>query len=418
MPNPAGSTRRRHSKPCKVVCLRCKRMFDSNAALEQHRAAKHGETPNAEHITLMDVPVGKTAENERWSIIPIDEHREQWDLLSQSCHSLSELPQSYRREKFSRDEIDGYSRCRNCKGVKRRVEGKIGCAYHTRGLSKKNSNEKPMYLCCNTKNAGCVTATSHEYVPPGKLLSIKLQKFKATPDRQYKNPRECVAIALDCEMVSTIAGQYPVSISAIDYLTGSVLINYLITPSVRVLDWRTKFSGITEAMVTQAVTDGTALPHWEAARALLWTYMTPQTILIGQSLSNDLNALGMVHTRVVDSEILTRHAVGKEFARSWGLKRLCGLLLGITIQEGEGHDSLEDAFAAREVVLWCLNNTEKLAAWAGEQRNALIQEQNAAKERAKIKEAKKEAKGKAKENEHLVQEKENKQPADSLDIES
>ncbi|KMU91903.1 RNA exonuclease 3 [Coccidioides immitis H538.4] len=306
MPNTAGSTRRRYSKPCKVACLRCKRMFDSNAALEQHRAAKHGDTPNAEHITLMDVPVGKTAENERWSIIPIDEHREQWDLLSQSCHSLSELPQSYRREKFSRDEIDGYSRCRNCKGVKRRVEGKIGCAYHTRGLSKKNGNEKPMYLCCNTKNAGCVTATSHEYMPPGKLLSIKLQKFKATPGRQYKNPRECVAIALDCEMVSTIA------------------------------DWRTKFSGITEAMLTEAASH----------------------------------------------------------------------------QEGEGHDSLEDAFAAREVVLWCLNNTEKLAAWAEEQRNVLIQEQNAAKERAKIKEAKKEAKGKAKENEHLVQEKENKQPAE------
>jgi hypothetical protein len=35
------------------------------------------------------------------------------------------------------------------------------------------------------------------------------------------------------------------------------------------------------------------------------------------------------------------------------------------------HDSMEDAFAAREVVLWCLNNTAKLEEWATRKGNTI-----------------------------------------------
>lgn len=131
--------------------------------------------------------------------------------------------------------------------------------------------------------------------------------------------------------------------------------------------------------MSKAVARGQTLPSWEAARAALWGHMDSETILIGQSLSNDLKALGMVHTRIVDSEILTKKAVGPGCPRSWGLKKLCESFLGLKIQAGNsGHISLEDAFAARELVLWCIRNPETVTAWAREQR-VLLEEERAKK---------------------------------------
>jgi DNA polymerase III epsilon subunit-like protein len=62
--------------------------------------------------------------------------------------------------------------------------------------------------------------------------------------------------------------------------------------------------------------------------------------------------------------------VGPNVKRQWGLKTLCRELLGVDIQQKSrrGHDSVEDAFAAREVVLWCINNTAGLEVWADQQR--------------------------------------------------
>lgn len=50
--------------------------------------------------------------------------------------------------------------------------------------------------------------------------------------------------------------------------------------------------------------------------------------------------------------------------RQWGLKMLCQELLNIVIQnDGKGHDYLEDALAAREVGLWCIQRPWELANW-------------------------------------------------------
>jgi DNA polymerase III epsilon subunit-like protein len=187
------------------------------------------------------------------------------------------------------------------------------------------------------------------------------------------------AIALDCEMVgvgdkneSEIA-----RISAIDYLTGEILIDTLVQPTQFVTDWRTKFSGITKEAMSTAILQGRTLQGWPVARALLFEYIDADTVLIGQALHFDLIALGIQHQRVVDSAILASEAVGHGVKRRWGLKDLCDQLLDIKIQkDGQvGHDSVEDAFAAREMVLWCINHPSALSRWGKKRRNEYYSKQ-------------------------------------------
>jgi hypothetical protein len=60
--------------------------------------------------------------------------------------------------------------------------------------------------------------------------------------------------------------------------------------------------------------------------------MDSETILIGHALQNDLKALGIVHGRVVDTQILTKELVGGIAGvlpnRAWGLKGLARDILG------------------------------------------------------------------------------------------
>jgi DNA polymerase III epsilon subunit-like protein len=152
-------------------------------------------------------------------------------------------------------------------------------------------------------------------------------------------------------------------LSAIDYLTGEVLVDSLVIPDAKVTNWRSAVSGITRGDMASAVAAGLALHGWKAARAELWKHIDSGTVLVGQALKHDLDVLRITHERIVDSAILTAEAVGLQGRRQWGLKTLCRELLATTIQDN-GHDSVQDAFAAREVVLWCLSNKRALEEWA------------------------------------------------------
>lgn len=166
-----------------------------------------------------------------------------------------------------------------------------------------------------------------------------------------------------------------VRLCAVDYISGEVLIDSLVVPAEKIVQWRTRYSGVTPAMLAGARARGQALKGWQGARAELWKYMDADTILIGQSLHNDLSALRMVHTCVVDSAILTKMAVSPDCSRSWSLKTLSNVLLDLEIQTGKhGHDCLEDTLATREVVLECNRNPQKLEAWADNERMSILEE--------------------------------------------
>ncbi|KAJ5087263.1 ribonuclease H-like protein [Penicillium angulare] len=160
-------------------------------------------------------------------------------------------------------------------------------------------------------------------------------------------------------------------ISAIDFLTGDILISRYVVPSEEILDWRSKFTGITKSIMESAMLSGAAFKDWREARENLWQFADSSTVFVGQSLNYDLEVLGICHSRVVDSAILTAEAVfpscnsSERLPRAWSLKAVSKVLLGLEIQSDDrAHSALEDAYAVRDVVIFCIRNPEELKSWA------------------------------------------------------
>ncbi|KAJ5784123.1 uncharacterized protein N7518_009800 [Penicillium psychrosexuale] len=211
---------------------------------------------------------------------------------------------------------------------------------------------------------------------PSKKPSPKTGHFRQVPRSSDNLPRRR-AIVLDCEMVQVEAGRRELAfLSAIDFLTGEVLIDNYVQPKSRVVNWDSRFSGVTPSAMNKAVRKGTALFGWEEARSKLWEFMDSETILIGHSLNNDLDVLGIIHWNIVDSSIITSEAVfytvhaGEPLNRTWSLKTLTNELVNYDIQVGkQGHSALEDAHATRDIVIWCLRYPEHLKVWADNARD-------------------------------------------------
>lgn len=208
---------------------------------------------------------------------------------------------------------------------------------------------------------------------PKKAHALPLELFKYTPQRQPAGgPGKRKAVALDCEMVGTNTRHSELAyLSAVDFLTGEVLIDSFVYPTGTVVSWRTKKSGINRANMNKAWTSGKALNGWHAARDKLWEFIDDHTVLVGHALQNDLQVLGIVHSAIVDSSLVTAGAVfntlesDKRFPRVWALRKLATALLNRDIQNSnKGHSALEDAYAARDLVLCAIRTPSVLAEWA------------------------------------------------------
>ncbi|OOF98999.1 hypothetical protein ASPCADRAFT_204674 [Aspergillus carbonarius ITEM 5010] len=226
---------------------------------------------------------------------------------------------------------------------------------------------------------------------------VRRDLFRHTPppisdSSGYRRGRR--AVVIDCEMVRVTRGRREIAfLAAIDFLTGEVLISQYVEPRYRVTSWDTKVSGITPSAMAAAIESGEALRGWLGARWALWEFVDSDTVLIGHALQNDLDTLGMIHSRVVDSSILTAEAVfntlrpTEPFPRVWGLKALAGDMLARKIQSGRrGHRAVEDAAATRDVVMWCLKNPDLLNSWADNARS-YYQMQEGLKKKAREKKA-------------------------------
>jgi len=125
---------------------------------------------------------------------------------------------------------------------------------------------------------------------------------------------------------------------------GSVLFDLLVKPAKPITDYLTPYSGITAAMlepVTTTLAD---------VQAKLLPLLTTNTILVGHSLNSDMNALQLTHPNLVDTSILYPHPRGPPLKSS--LKWLSQKYLSQDIQKGgaKGHNSIEDARAALDLV--------------------------------------------------------------------
>ena len=223
---------------------------------------------------------------------------------------------------------------------------------------------------------------------PDPRTTAKYLEQASTPPPSPRRTK-VQAVALDCEMAGVQGGASElVLLCAVDYLSGETLVNKLVRPLSRVVDWRTRYSGVSASMMTAAAMQGATLNGWKGARDALWEYIDADTILVGHALHHDLSVLRTIHTRIVDSSILTNKAAGPVCSRTWSLKTLCKDFLGIDIQTGgrKGHDCLEDALATRQVVLWCMQNPREFKRWGN-----IMKEEERLKSEQREKERKKKA---------------------------
>jgi RNA exonuclease 1 len=217
---------------------------------------------------------------------------------------------------------------------------------------------------------------------------------------------------MDCEMGTALSGDSElIRVTVIDYFSGAVLVNNMVEPDVPMSHLNTRFSGVSWADIRNAKKQGTCLAGKASARSAVWNYVGPETIVIGHGVSNDLRALRWIHTLILDSFVMesshtkihendasktidgevkedngsddliarmerstvsglqvTAEATttpGQKKRRGspgrLSLKTLVNKYLDVDIQTAgkKGHDSLEDAVAARNLVHWMITESKR-----------------------------------------------------------
>ncbi|KAJ3455188.1 hypothetical protein MRS44_013788 [Fusarium solani] len=245
-------------------CHQCVKWFGSKNSLAQHRADKHWKpraaVPSASPPSVPDtganillsplIPGSYTSSDREYKLLSPLDMNAVYDLLLVTCHSQDRL----------------------------RMEG---------------------YVLPDDLNKASRS---------GQKQTKMLKQCLPTPVCEPLSPKR-KAIAFDCEMAGVEGGRSEVvSICAVDFFTGEILMNSLVKPREPILEWRSHIHGITPSIMSIAVTLRQALDGWEAAREELWKHVNEHTVLVGQSLQNDLKALRVVHTKVIDTAIVTAEA--------------------------------------------------------------------------------------------------------------
>lgn len=233
--------------------------------------------------------------------------------------------------------------------------GEQECVYHW-GKRRNGSWE-----CCRARQYdgvwGCTTAKMHVWtgIVPG-ATNGPLEGYVSTRSFGKVPENRCYGVyGLDCEMCFTNRGLELAKVSVVS-LNGTLVYNEFVKPETEVIDYNTKFSGITAKDLANAS------KTLKDVQNDLLKFIHSETILIGHGLENDLRALRILHEMVVDTSFAYPHDLGPPYRRS--LKTLAHIVLGKEIQT-ETHDSIEDARMAMELMLCRLQLDLKEAAGYG-----------------------------------------------------
>ncbi|XP_017444717.1 RNA exonuclease 5 isoform X4 [Rattus norvegicus] len=150
---------------------------------------------------------------------------------------------------------------------------------------------------------------------------------------------------LDCEVCLTSMGKELTRISLVAE-GGYCLMDELVKPDFKILDYLTSFSGITKEILNPVTT------KLKDVQKLLRELLPPDAVLVGHCLDLDLRVLKIIHPYVIDTSLLY---IGKQ-GRRFKLTFLAKVILGKDIQcpNKLGHDGIEDARTALELVQYFL----------------------------------------------------------------
>lgn len=176
----------------------------------------------------------------------------------------------------------------------------------------------------------------------GELID-RYKDYVLTKDIYSEVTSRSPMFGLDCEMCKTTTGNLELTrISVVDE-TMAVVYDTLVKPKNQITDYLTRFSGITEELLENVET------RLEDVQEHLRKILPSDAILVGQSLSSDLNSLKMMHPYVIDTSVIF-NLTGDRF-RKTKLQVLVREFLGESIQEGKaGHNPVEDSQAALKLV--------------------------------------------------------------------
>ena len=173
------------------------------------------------------------------------------------------------------------------------------------------------------------------------------------------------AVCYDCEMGYTVYGLELIRLTAVSWPDGEELLDVLVRPLGAVLDLNSRYSGVypKDFLAAKPYEEAKNLEKGskellivespQAARQLLFRFLSPRTPLIGHAIENDLNTTRIIHPAIIDTVLLFPHPSG--LPRRRALKALAKQVLDRDIQIGHGsagHDSREDALATGDLVRW------------------------------------------------------------------
>jgi RNA exonuclease 1 len=142
------------------------------------------------------------------------------------------------------------------------------------------------FTCCSgdANSEGCQVHTCHV---TDVLDFNAMRGFVATLDCQDKEKDKSGdygVFALDCEMCNTVMGNELTRVTVIN-LEGGTIYETLVMPDNEIIDYNTRFSGITAEDLVGVKT------RLRDVQAVLLMMFSSKTILIGHSLESDLKAL-------------------------------------------------------------------------------------------------------------------------------
>lgn len=207
------------------------------------------------------------------------------------------------------------------------------------------------YECCNGDEAssGC---TVNEYHVRETLNYDCMPGFRETmPAPPNVSPANYGVYAIDCEMCYTTFGHELVRVTVINE-DKEIKYDRLVKPKNPIIDYCTRFSGITEAQmkhITKTLLD---------VQNDLMKFIYAETVLIGHGIGSDLKVLRLLHYNIVDTTHVYPHKNGPPFKRR--LAEITKEFLNRMIQESEdGHDSKEDAVACMDLMLLKVKDVRK-----------------------------------------------------------